>query len=105
MLLELSRKWLQDSDPKIVMKGAGIAGALGIYGKDAVPDLIAATKRKPLADALEEQSFKMALMHGFQGIGPAAKDALRTLEALSQTQDATLRHHILVALKAVKGEK
>src|ERR1700689_782177 len=106
MVLQECRKWLQDQDYKIVMRGANNVGVLGVHGKDAVPDLIAATKRAPLANPLEEFHFKVSLMQAFLGLGPVAKEALPTLEKLAETADpATLRFHVMGTIKSIRAEK
>jgi len=102
--LDTARAWLKRSESAERLRVAlGVLAELGSHAKEAIPDLIPLAK-KPLRDPLVEQSLKLSIVHVFQRMGPAAKEALPTLEMMAKTDDLTVRRAVLEALEAVRGK-
>jgi hypothetical protein len=76
---------------------------LGPRGKDAVPELIKAATGKAHPDKESERWIKRNIVSALERIGPAAKEALPTLEKLAETDDLILRQQVLAAIKVVQG--
>jgi hypothetical protein len=103
--LDMARHWLVTDDTETFLKATGVLCELGPHAKDAVGNLIAVANKKPAADPLKEQTIKMAIAGTFARIGPAAKEALPTLELMAETHDFTLRRRVLEAIKSVQGKE
>jgi hypothetical protein len=103
--LDMARQWLVTDDTETFLKATGVLCELGPHAKDVVGNLIAVANKKPAADPLKEQTIKMAIAGTFARIGPAAKEALPTLELMAETHDLTLRRRVLEAIKSVQGKE
>ena len=103
--LKAARDWVQNkqSAPDLV-KAAIMMRRLGVHAKDAVPDLIGVLKMKPFADTAVESTLKRVVLETLRAIGPAAKEALPTLEAMTTTDDLMIRTEILETIKIVRGK-
>jgi HEAT repeat protein len=104
--LNTARDWLKRKErPEDIIKGAGLLARLGRHGKAAVPDLIAVLEMVPLEDRNLEHQTKTAAISALKSIGPAAKDALPVLRAMTATPDLALRFRLLDAIKSVEGNE
>ena len=104
--LKTARGWLKNKDrPPDLVKASILLLGLGAHAKDAVPDLIAIVKMEPLPDRTADASVKNAVLQAFRAMGPAAREALPTLEAMAVTDDIMLRSDVQRTIKAIQGKE
>lgn len=104
--LRTAREWLKNKDrPADLIKASILVSKMGVHAKNAVPDLIAVAKMKPFPDRETDLSVKRAVLQAFRRIGPAAREALPTLQEFLRNDDAALRIHVLQAIDAVKDKE
>ncbi|MBI2809099.1 MAG: HEAT repeat domain-containing protein [Planctomycetes bacterium] len=101
--LNTAKVWLKETHSiEKLTKATGLLSELGPYGKDAVPELISLATGSFFKDPVLELRLKRQIVDTFARIGPAAKDALPTLQAMSATENTILRSHVFEAIKAVQ---
>lgn len=102
-VLQLARQWLQGNTPREWSKGAALVYGLGVHGKDAVPDLIAVLRMKPLDDKKQDEQVKGIAVSALRQIGPAAEAALPALYGLPHTKDAAYLASIVDTIRTLEG--
>jgi hypothetical protein len=102
--LKIAREWLTHKDrPPDLIKGLTLLWARGEHAKDAVKDLLVVIKME-LPDKSDDAAVKRAVLQALGAIGPAAREAVPTLEELAKTSDVGLRSDVQRTIKVIQGK-
>ena len=105
ILLATTKEWLRSTTPEHRSDAAEVIWWIGEPGKGAVPELIAALKMTDVKDAKLDLRIKQGVVGTLGKIGPSAKEALPTLEALANFGDSFFREQVEKAIKAIRAGK